>query len=94
MSKDIITLIATVIIVFFIFKAYKKYNKPAKTIIDIDREKAEFLLKNQDAVLLDVRSKEEYEEFKIKRSINIPHTEIASEVRRIFPDKDVRIIIY
>lgn len=48
----------------------------------------------QGALLLDVRSKQEYSEGHIKGAINIPEHEIEKEVEKIFPNKTQMILIY
>ena len=50
-------------------------------------------LKTDKAVLLDVRTKEEYESGHIKNSINIPLQQIADTQKRI-SDKSVPLFVY
>ena len=58
-------------------------------ITKINGSKAKELIK-ENAVLIDVRTKEEYNEGHIEDAINIPHTEI----NKINYDKDTVIIVY
>lgn len=58
-------------------------------ITKINGSKAKELIKSE-AVLIDVRTKEEYKEKHIGGAINIPHTEIS----KIEYDKDTKIIVY
>lgn len=64
---------------------YRKITaKEAKKIID----------ENADAVLLDVRTDEEYKEKRIDGSVLIPDNEIAERAEAELPDKDAVILIY
>ncbi len=48
----------------------------------------------QGAILLDVRSKQEYNEGHLQGAINIPEFELANRVRKEIPKKNQMIIIY
>lgn len=48
----------------------------------------------QGAILLDVRSKQEYNEGHLRGAINIPEFELANRVRKEIPKKNQMIIIY
>jgi len=64
------------------------YNKitseQAKEIIDAE----------EDIVILDVRTKEEYDEGHIENAILIPNTEINDRIEEEIPDKDTKILVY
>ena len=49
------------------------------------------VLKQDNLVLIDVRSKEEYNESHIPRAINIPYDELENKVKY---DKDLNIVVY
>lgn len=53
----------------------------------------ELMKKNTDAILLDVRSRQEFEEGHLDGSINIPLYEIDKELKRL-PDKKCMLLIY
>lgn len=62
---------------------------------DIDYENAKILLKNDpNAILLDVRSPQEYKEGNLEKSINIPLYNLEKEVETKIKDKDCTIIVY
>jgi rhodanese-related sulfurtransferase len=62
---------------------------------DINYENAKLILKNNiDAILLDVRSPQEYKEFHLESAINIPLYNIESKVEKFFPNKEKIIILY
>lgn len=54
----------------------------------------EDLDKGKDFILLDVRTKEEYEEGHIKGAINIPLKNLAYEVEDEIPDQNQAIYLY
>ena len=47
-----------------------------------------------DAVILDVRSADEYASGHLRDACNIPHDRIAEEIAAVAPDKTVQIILY
>ncbi len=47
-----------------------------------------------ETVWIDVRSQQEYEVNHIKGDLLIPHTEILTQVRRLFPDTQTEIHLY
>lgn len=53
----------------------------------------EIMKKNKNAILLDVRSKQEFQEGHLEGSINIPLYEIDKQLYKL-PDKQCTIIIY
>ena len=72
------------------FHKYRESNSR-----DIDYENAKMILKNDnDAVLLDVRSPQEYREGHLENSINLPLYNIEQECEKILPNKEFTIIIY
>ncbi len=50
--------------------------------------------RNQGAILLDVRSKQEYDEGHLNGAINIPEYEINSRIEKEIPKKNQLIVIY
>ena len=63
--------------------AYKTDAKSAKRM----------LRGNKNAVLVDVRTKEEYEEDHVKGSVLLPYDRIDSMAKYILPHKDAVIIV-
>ena len=61
-----------------------------------DELSQEELLKkiNQGALLVDVRSKQEYDEGHLQGAINIPEYEIPRKVEKIIPNKTQLIVLY
>lgn len=58
--------------------------KEAKQIMDSE----------EDYILLDVRTQEEYDEAHIPGAVLIPNTEIAEQAEGVMPDKDRLILVY
>ena len=54
----------------------------------------EMIAENSKIVLIDVRTKSEYDSGHISGSILIPHDEIAEKIKDAVPDKDTPIIVY
>lgn len=48
----------------------------------------------EDILLLDIRTKEEYEEYKIDNAINIPLQDLLYEVDDLEEYKDKKVIVY
>lgn len=52
------------------------------------------LKQRKDIVLIDVRTREEYEEYHIEGSINIPYDVIETKMPMIIRDKKRKIFVY
>lgn len=61
---------------------------------DIDYETAKVILRNNEAVLLDVRSRQEYNEYNLLGSINVPLYELKMSIKDIIKDNNKTIIVY
>lgn len=65
------------------------------SFISIDRNRAEKLINEENAIVIDVRTLEEYQSGHIKDSINIPIDKITIEkLEQVIPSKDNNIIVY
>ena len=60
---------------------------------DIDMQELQEMAK-KGAILLDVRSPQEYREGHIDGAISIPEYEIKKEVEKKLKDKDINIVVY
>ena len=60
---------------------------------DVNLEQMERMVAN-GAILLDVRSPQEYEEGHLNNSISLPEYEIKLNILNIVPDKQQEIIVY
>ena len=52
------------------------------------------LLKNEDVILIDVRSPQEYREGHLSQAINIPFYEFTSDIDKRAKDKNNCIVVY
>lgn len=92
MKKVLILLLCIIIITGC--GTVKKRNKEKGTITNITCEEKEKLL-SEGAVLIDVRNEDEYEEYHLDRSVNVPLSyigEIATYITNL--PKNGNIIVY
>lgn len=61
---------------------------------DINYKTATKLLKENNGVLLDVRSKQEYEETHLPGAINISLYDLKKEAIKSIPDKNKLVVVY
>lgn len=60
---------------------------------EIDQQQLEKLVE-QGAILVDVRSPQEFEEGHLEKAISLPEYEIRKRVKQILPDPSQTIIVY
>lgn len=61
----------------------------------ITAEEARLMMEdNENFILLDVRSEEEFKENRIKGAVLIPYTEITERIETEFSDKNALILVY
>ncbi|RDC48388.1 rhodanese-like domain-containing protein, partial [Acinetobacter sp. RIT592] len=61
---------------------------------DIDNDKLKELAKDKNTLLIDIRTKEEFEESHIKNAINIPLHDLMYNIDEIEDFKEKNIIVY
>lgn len=70
----------------------KRYSDDIR---EISYDKLKKLIKeNTDLIIIDIRSPQEFEEKKIKNSINIPLYDIKKNIDSIISDKNRLIVLY
>lgn len=109
MNKVIlILLIIIIIIVLGIFGIKNNVNNQNNNKIDESEESMEEYtsispkqmieeiksMNKDEYVILDVRTKEEYDEERIPNSVLLPLDRLDIEVDEVLPDKDIRIYVY
>ena len=63
--------------------------------LNITAEEAKKLMDSEkDRIILDVRSREEYDQGHIPGAVLIPNTEIEAKAADLLPDKDQLILVY
>ena len=60
----------------------------------ITADEAYEMIKNEDVIIIDVRSKIEFESGHLENAINIPHEYIAGKIGSVADDLNQKIIIY
>lgn len=78
-------------------------QKPSQTskdtqtleVINVSPEKAkEMIEENDNIIVLDVRTEEEFKEGHLEGAILLPDNQISNKAESILPDKDAKIIVY
>ena len=69
----------------------KLYREMEEKDIDIEEAKQ---LQNEGAIVIDVRSPQEYREGHLDGAISIPEYEIKKEIQKIVADKNKKIVVY
>lgn len=70
-------------------------NNQEMVFLNITAEEARKLMDSEkDRIILDVRSREEYDQGHIPGAILIPNTEIEAKAADLLPDKDQLILVY
>lgn len=69
-------------------------NNDKSSVIEITTEEAKKEMDKGNVIILDVRTKEEYENGHIENSILIPLDEIEAEAGNILKDKEQKILVY
>lgn len=64
-----------------------------KSTTKISASEAQDLIKNRQAVLIDVRTPQEYRQGHVEKSVNIPLQDLASRISSKYPDKNAHIIV-
>lgn len=86
-------LISILIMLLFLMGCGTDTTKDSYRQITMD-EAAAMMEKDENYILLDVRTAEEYEEKHIPDAVNIPNETIGTEEIQKLPDKDQLILVY
>lgn len=60
----------------------------------ISQEQAKEIMDNEDVIILDVRTAEEYAEVRIPNSTLLPVDEINQRAHEVLPDKSAKILVH
>ncbi len=84
------------IIVLFLYScSSNKDDSSSSKYTKISADKAKDMMdKDSSVIILDVRTKQEYEEGHIEGAILIPNTELINRANNELPDKDATILVY
>lgn len=69
-------------------------KKIKKQYRNIEQVEFDYINKNRDSIMIDVRSKQEYLENHIAGSMNIPLNKIRNEIETKVPNKNKEVIVY
>ena len=98
MNRQVTTVfILLALVLCMLSTACGKTEKEAQEVVylNISAEEAKTLMDTEeDYVILDARSQEEYDQGHIPGAVVIPHTEIASRAEAELPQKDQLILVY
>ena len=99
MIKKLSILLATALIIITMASACNKEKgigaSSDKSFMTISSEEAKKIIDNEENyIILDVRTEEEYKEGHIPDAINIPNEEISIETTNNLTDKDQLILVY
>ena len=90
-----LTLTALLIIFMLPFSACKGEKTKDGTYLQISQEEAKHLMDTEENyIILDVRTEEEFREGHIEGAIQISHDEIKDKAGTFLPDKDQMILVY
>ena len=72
-----------------------KENKQEAAYVNITAQEAKELMDSREGyIILDTRTREEYDESRIPGAILIPHDEILEKAEDVLTDKDQLILVY
>lgn len=72
-----------------------KENEQGAVYVNITAEEAKQIMDSEEGyIILDVRTREEYDQGHIPGAIVIPHEEIAEKAEDVLTDKDQLILVY
>ncbi|MGM9974252.1 MAG: rhodanese-like domain-containing protein [Clostridiaceae bacterium] len=99
MIKKLSILLATALIIITMASACSKEKgigaSSDKSFMTISSEEAKRIMENEENyIILDVRTEEEYKKGHIPEAINIPNEEISIETTNNLTDKDQLILVY
>lgn len=60
----------------------------------ISQKKAKEIIDNAEVIIIDVRTKEEYEQGHIQNAVLIPDFELKDKAEKIIKNKSIKILIY
>lgn len=93
MRKKIFLILSLIFALFVIAGCSKKEDKSTYTKISAEEAK-KMMDENEDIIILDVRTEEEYQEGHIKEAVLIPDNEITEKAESILTDKSATILVY
>ena len=94
MKKSILIIMA-VLLLTACGQKQEQEQKQEAVYLNITAQQAKEIMDSQEGyIILDTRTKEEYDESHIPGAILIPHDEILDKAETVLPDKDQLILVY
>lgn len=95
MIKTALAVGVTLLLFFIGFKMYSKTNNPTPSYSQITPLEAKTLMDSEQGyIILDVRTKSEYEASHINGAVLIPDVEIEEQAPNVLTDKNQLILVY
>lgn len=95
MKKNKILILMFVIVMLFSITACSSQSGTEDGYNKITADEAKDIIDNEeDIIILDVRTEEEYAEGHIENALQLSSTEISDSVEELIPDKDAKILVY
>ena len=91
--KKLIILISIILLITGCGSSTKKESDNESKIEIVDCNKKDELV-NAGATLIDVREKDEYDEYHLDKAINISYLVIQDKIESIISDKNKKIVVY
>ena len=90
-NKNIIFVVLIVVLIVAII-VVMSFSKSSESVIQtLNSEEVSEIIQDESLIIIDVRTEEEYESGHIEKAINIPYTEIESNVNY---DKNQALAVY
>lgn len=90
-----VLVLAVLLAVIFTSCGKPEEPKPQVSYVNITAQEAKEIMDTEsECVILDVRTREEYDAGHIPGAVLIPDTEIKSKAEKILTDKDTLILVY
>ncbi|NLY82515.1 MAG: rhodanese-like domain-containing protein [Clostridiales bacterium] len=95
MKKNKILILLFAIVMLFSVTACGNKSETEDGYNKITSEEAKAIIDSEeDVIILDVRTKEEFDGGHIENAVLLPNTEIKDKVEELIPDKDAKILVY
>ena len=94
MKKNKILILLFAIVMLFSVTACGNKSETEDGHNKITSEEAKAIIDSEeDVIILDVRTKEEFDGGHIENAVLLPNTEIKDKVEELIPDKDAKILV-
>lgn len=92
--KNIIVILLIFILLFISFKFFTTKEESSSSYKKITPNEAKKIMEEEDVIIIDVRTKEEYDNSHIKNAVLIPNETIGSDKLEKVSNLNQKIIVY